>query len=87
VVVERRPASGTVSASDLRPGEEVRIPVKEEQVRVEKDVVVKEEVHVGKRKVQEQEQVSGDVRKEQVKVEQKGHVEVRGNVTEPKKRT
>jgi len=76
VVIERRPASGKASAADLRPGEEIRIPVKEEKVRVEKDTVNKEEVHIGKRKVQETENVSGTVRKERVKVEKEGDVEV-----------
>jgi len=85
VVIERRATSGKGSISDIRPGEEVRIPVKEEQVRVDKDVVTKEEVHVGKRKIQENENVSGTVRKEQVKVEQKGDVNVRGDVSETKK--
>jgi len=77
VVIERRPASGTASSSDIQPGQEVRIPVKEEQVRVEKETVTKEEVHVGKRQVQDTKRVSGDVRKEEVKVEQKGNVDVR----------
>lgn len=76
VVIERRPASGMASASDLHAGEEIRIPVKEEKVRIEKDTVLKEEVHVGKRKIQETESVSGTVRKERVKVEQEGTVEV-----------
>lgn len=77
VVVERRAVTGRASASDIKPGQEIRIPVKEEQVRIEKETVMKEEVHVGKQKVQETKQVSGDVRKEEVKVEQKGKVDVR----------
>lgn len=77
VVVERRPVSGHASTSDLRPGEEIRIPVKEERVHVSKEAVVKEEVSVGKRKVTETEQVSADVRKEEVHVEKQGDVEVR----------
>jgi len=77
VVIERRPASGhATSAGDIRPGEEVRIPVREEQVRVEKETVVKEEVSVGKRKVQDTEHVGGTVRKEEVRVEQEGNVDV-----------
>src|SRR5207244_8977290 len=36
VVVERRPVSGQAASSEIRAGEEVRIPVKEEQVHVEK---------------------------------------------------
>jgi len=77
VVIERRPAAGRASSSDIQPGAEIRIPVKEEHVRVEKDTVVNEEVSVGKRKVTENEQVSGTVRKERVKVEKSGDVEVR----------
>jgi len=76
VVVERHPASGTASSSDIRAGEEIRIPVMEEQVKVEKEAVVKEEVTVGKRKVKDTEQVSGSVRKEQVHVEREGDVDV-----------
>lgn len=34
VVIERRPASGTASAGDIRSGEEIRVPVKEERVNV-----------------------------------------------------
>jgi len=81
VVIERRPASGTASSSDIRQGEEIRIPVKEEQVRVDKETVVKEEVSVGKRKVQDTEHVSGDVRREEVRVEQEGDVDVRDRGT------
>jgi len=77
VVIERHPVSGHASTSEIRAGEEIRIPVKEEKVHVEKEAVVKEEVHVGKRKVQETEPVSGTVRKEEVKVEQEGDVDVR----------
>jgi len=76
VVIERRPASGHASTSDLKPGEEIRIPVKEEKVHVTKEAVVKEEVSVGKRTVTETEQVGGTVRKEEVKVERKGDVDV-----------
>jgi len=78
VVVDRRPvAERPASASDIRSGEEIRIPVREEQVHVEKRPVVKEEVTVGKRQVQGTETVSGDVRKEEVKVEREGDVKVR----------
>ncbi len=77
VVIERRPASGKASASDIRPGEEVRIPVKEERVNVKKETVVTEEVNVGKRQVTENKQVGGTVRKEKVHVEKKGDVDMK----------
>jgi len=79
VVIERTPVSGpavagTIHASDLQPGEEVTIPVHEEQVRVDKETVVTEEVKVGKRVVKDTERVSGKVRKEQVRVVKTGDV-------------
>jgi len=78
VVIERHAATGQrVADTDIRAGEEVRIPVKEEHVTVEKHPVVTEEVTVGKRTVRDTEQVSGDVRKEKIKVETKGDVNVK----------
>ena len=72
VVIERRPASGAASSADLKEGEEIRIPVKEEKARASKETVVTEEVNVSKRKRQDTQTVSGDVRKERLKVEEKG---------------
>jgi len=77
VVIERTPVQGRSAAGVIGEGEEVRIPVREEKVKVTKDAVVTEEVKVGKRVVQDTEHVSGQVRKEEVKVEQKGNVDVR----------
>jgi uncharacterized protein (TIGR02271 family) len=86
VVLERHPVSGHQTAgSAIRAGEEIRIPVREEQVHVEKTPVVKEEVTVGKRKVQDTQTVSGEVRKEQVKVEREGEANVRDRGTNPKR--
>jgi len=79
VVIERRPVSGHASSQAIGSGEQIRIPVSEEQVHVSKDTVVKEEVSVGKRKVTDTEQVSGTVRKEEVKVSTEGDVDVRGD--------
>jgi uncharacterized protein (TIGR02271 family) len=76
VVVERRPASGRAVGGDIR-AEEIRIPVREERVKVDKEAVVREEVHVGKRKVQDQKTVSGDVRKEELVVDSEGSARVR----------
>lgn len=77
VVIERHAVSGRRATSDIKEGEEIRIPVREEQVHVEKTPVVKEEVVVGKRQVQETEEVSGTVKKEEIKVEKKGDVDVK----------
>jgi len=84
VVIERHAvaggkasSTGDIKASDIKAGEEIRIPVREEQVHLEKETVVKEQVTVGKRKVQETEQVAGTVRKEEIKIEKKGDVDVK----------
>lgn len=78
VVVERRPASGeAVSASDLGEGEEIRIPVREEQVNVDKQAVVVEEVSVGKRRVQDTKHIDETLRKEEIHVDTEGDVDVR----------
>jgi len=78
VVIERTPVHGrAASEATIREGEEIRIPVSEEQVDVSKRAVVTEEVKVGKRVVQDTEKVSGQVRKEEVHVEQTGDVNVK----------
>jgi uncharacterized protein (TIGR02271 family) len=77
VVIERHPAHGRTTTEGIAAGEQVRIPVREEKVSVSKDAVVTEEVKVGKRVVHDTEKVSGQVRKEEVKVEQTGNVDVK----------
>ena len=72
LVVERRPVeAGT--ARDASIGEdEVRIPLREEEVVIDKRPVVKEELVVGKRVVEEKENVEADVRRERVDIEGEG---------------
>ncbi len=78
VVIERRPAPGKeVSASSLKAGQEVCIPVREEEVNVQKEVVATEEVSVGKRRVQDTKHVDETLRKEEIKVETEGDAKVR----------
>jgi uncharacterized protein (TIGR02271 family) len=78
VVIERRPASGKeASASDLKGGEEIRIPVREEEVNVEKQTVPVEDVSVGKRRVRDTKHVDETLRKEEITVETEGDVDLR----------
>lgn len=78
VVIERHAPTGeATAASDIGPGEEIRVPVREERVSVEKTPVVKEEVTVGKRAVPDTERVAGEVRREEVRVDREGDMEVR----------
>jgi len=82
VVIERRPGGGR--ATGAIAAEEIHIPVKEEHVKVSKEAVVTEEVTVGKRKVRDAQTVKGEVRKEELVVEQKGGAKVR-HTSKPKK--
>jgi len=79
VYIERKPASGTVAA-DTPIGEEetYRVPVREEQVQVTKQPVVTEEVGIGKRVVQDNQQVTDTVKREQARINQTGDVNVEG---------
>jgi uncharacterized protein (TIGR02271 family) len=78
VVVKRQPASGTHhSDKPIGEGDEIRIPVKEQRAHVEKETVSRGEVSVEKRKVQDTERVTDDVKKEQIKVEKRGDAKVR----------
>jgi uncharacterized protein (TIGR02271 family) len=77
VTVERRPVSREPSDTPIgQGGEDIRVPVREEQVSVEKRPVVTEEISVGKQKVQDTQQVSGTVRREEARVEGTGDVDV-----------
>lgn len=77
IVIERTPVRGRTTTSGIAAGEEIRIPVSEEQVHVDKETVVSEEVKVGKRVVQGTEHVSGQVRKEEVTIKKTGDVKTR----------
>ena len=76
IVIERRAVNGHSTKGDMKT-EEIRIPVKEEKVRVSKDTVVKEQVNIKKRKVRGTETVTGEVRHEEVKVDTTGKANVR----------
>jgi uncharacterized protein (TIGR02271 family) len=71
VRVARRPASGA-SASSRTPemkDDEIRVPITEEELVVEKRPVVKEELVVAKETIDDEVDVEADVRKERVDVD------------------
>jgi uncharacterized protein (TIGR02271 family) len=78
LVIERTAASGhsPANAGEIGTDQEIRVPLSEERARVEKQPVVNEEVRVGKRAVQNTENVSQDVRHEELRVDKEGDVEV-----------
>jgi uncharacterized protein (TIGR02271 family) len=75
-VVERVPGDGGKATGQVGSGEEeIRIPLSEERVRVEKKPVVNEEVLVGKRQVQDTKRVSQEVKHEELRTETQGDVD------------
>jgi len=78
VVIKRRPAHGGAHKEAVDgQEEEIRIPVKEERVRVTKEAVPTEEVSVERRKVREVKHVDEPVRKEKIRTTEKGRAKVR----------
>ncbi|HCI79232.1 MAG TPA: hypothetical protein DHW02_06055 [Ktedonobacter sp.] len=79
VYVERRPVTdGQVDNTPIGQDETIRVPVSEEQVEVTKTPVVTGEVAVGKRAVQENQQVSDTVRREEARLDESGNPVVQG---------
>ena len=79
VYLEHRPVSGQFSETPIGEGETIRVPVHEEQVLISKQTVETGEVILGKRQVQETQQVSDTVRHEEARLERSGEVEIPGS--------
>jgi uncharacterized protein (TIGR02271 family) len=87
VVIERLPLSvpGTPGCEplgtlyELIPGQTIRIPIREEQVFIEKRPVVTQELIVGKHTVQETQRFSDTARREVPRLERQGDVVIHGN--------
>ncbi len=87
VVIERHPVSGQQARiGSFEPGKEVTVNLEEERVRVEKQPVVREEVSVGKRQVQQTQRVGGDVKHEEIKIDQQGDVNVDREADVPRRK-
>jgi uncharacterized protein (TIGR02271 family) len=76
LVIERTDASGATPTGEIGSDKEIRVPLAEEKVTVEKKPIVTGEVHVGKRQVQDTQTVSDNVRHEEVKLDKEGDVNV-----------
>lgn len=70
VVIERRPVEAMTGRDATIGEDEIRIPLHAEEVVVEKRPVVKEEVVIGKRVVEERDTVEADVRRERLDVDE-----------------
>ncbi len=77
LVIERTSVSDDQPVTgEIGSDKEIRVPLSEERVRVEKQPVVTGEVRVGKRQVQDTKTVSDEVRHEEVKLDKEGDVDV-----------
>ncbi len=83
-VLERVPVTDNTPATGATIGDqkEIRIPLSEERVRVEKQPIVTEEVIVGKREVTDVERVGDQVRHEELRVENEGTTRKRESVND-----
>lgn len=81
VYIENRPVSGNMTDDNtpIGEGENIRVPVSEDRVNVSKDTVTTGEVSIGKRAVQENQQVTDTVRREEARLDQSGNARVQGN--------
>jgi len=80
VVIERHAVTdGRVDNTPIGEGEVIRVPVNEEQVNVTKNTVVTGEVAVGKRAVQETQQVTDTVRREEARIDEQGNAIIHGS--------
>lgn len=89
LVIERHPgqalsSSQTVNTDDrfdevLRDGGTIRIVLREEQIRIEKYPVVKEELLIRKRKISENRHVLENLKREEAHIEYAGNVNIHNN--------
>ena len=71
VHVERRPIEGGRDSAIGAANDEIRVPIMEEEPIVEKRAVAKEELVIGKERVQEQVPVDTEVRKERFDIDER----------------
>lgn len=80
LVIERRPAGGRKVDTPVGGDEEIRVPLMAEEVDVDKHTRVREELEVGKRRVDETRTVRDDVRHEEATIDARGDATVRQGV-------
>jgi len=60
----------------MKPGETFRIPIIEEEVVIQKRPMVVEEITLGKRTIEETQEVSDTLRREEARIEEHGAARV-----------
>jgi uncharacterized protein (TIGR02271 family) len=71
LVVERKPVTGQRAATGTLGEQEIRVPLSEERASIDKSTVVREEVSVSKKPVEQVRDLKSDVRHEELVVDDK----------------
>jgi len=69
LVIERHAVTNQTAAGSIGDTDEIRIPLSEERASIDKSTVVREEVSVAKKQVEEVRDLSGQIRHEELVVE------------------
>lgn len=83
LVIETRTLAGTSRAGVLTPTDigdtrEIRIPVSEEQIHIERTVAPREEVRISRERVMENRVISENLKHEEFRLEEEGRVNLKG---------
>lgn len=73
VVIERKVLNNKATDTPIGPSETIRIPLREEQVQVNKQTVLTEEISAKKREVQENKTIEANLKKEEAKISTNGN--------------
>lgn len=76
VIIERKILNNEVTDTPIGPSETIRIPIREEQVEVNKYTVLTEEISAKKREVQENKTIEANLKKEEAKISTTDNEEV-----------
>jgi uncharacterized protein (TIGR02271 family) len=84
VVIERHAVNRPADPNDIGDltDQVINVPVYEERAELQKQAVVREEVNIGKRAVEEQQTLTGTTRHEHLQVNETGDIHVQGDATD-----
>lgn len=83
LVIETRPLTGSarpgsLSAVDIGERQEIRVPLSEEQITIQKEVVPREEIRLSKERIVENRTVSETLKHEEAHLEEEGRITMKG---------
>ncbi|RYZ59964.1 MAG: YsnF/AvaK domain-containing protein [Proteobacteria bacterium] len=83
LVIETRPLTGSarpgsLSAVDIGERQEIRVPLSEEQITIQKEVVPREEIRLSKERIVENRTVTETLKHEEAHLEEEGRITMKG---------